>query len=375
MPEGTGVVLRPGVWLAFGLLGLILLLPLPEGLTPQGRSALVLLAFGPALWLTAAVSHEVSAILIAWLTALVLGLTADPASPQGAVLGTTKAPGAALQGFANPALALLADPLFIAAAMTMTGLDRRIALLVLIRLGSGARGILAGVILFTAILSFVVPSAPGRMAALVPIILGILAAVGLERRSRFGGLLMIAAADAASIWNIGLKTAAPQNIVGLGFVEAMLGLSVTWPQWFATAGPYAAIMSVVLYGLLLWLSPPEVEAIPGAREKIRQALSALGSMTVAEKRLGRPCSSSPLPCGPPRSSCTRWMRARPPSPPSPCCCCPGSASSPGERPRPALPGAPSCSSGSRSRSARCCSARGRQPGSPIRPSGRWDWAA
>jgi len=214
-----------------GLLGLILLLPLPEGLTPQGRSALVLLAFRPALWLTEAVSHEVSAILIAWLTALVLGLRADRASPQGAVLGTARALGAALQGFANPALALLAGPLFIAAVMTMTGLARRIALLVLIRPGSGARGILAGVILVSAILSFVVPSAPGRMAALVPIILGILAAVGLERRSRFGGFLMIAAADAASIWNIGLKTAAPQNIVGLG---------------------------------------------SGAREKIRQALSALG---------------------------------------------------------------------------------------------------
>ncbi|KAG1249764.1 hypothetical protein G6F68_013155 [Rhizopus microsporus] len=83
----------------------------------------------------------------------------------------------------RPPLALVTGALFIAAAMTFTGLDRRIALVTLSKVGTSTRRILIGCIAVTIVLSLVVPSATARSAAVVPIRMGVIAAFGhLERR-------------------------------------------------------------------------------------------------------------------------------------------------------------------------------------------------
>ena len=97
--------------------------------------------------------------------------------------------------------------------------------------------------------------------------------------------MMIATAQADSIWNVGIKTAATQNMIALGFIEKMLGKTITWMDWFIAAAPYAIIMSVVLYYLLLKLMPPEVDEIAGGKEAIARAMADLGPMRTNEKKL------------------------------------------------------------------------------------------
>ena len=41
---------------------------------------------------------------------------------------------------------------------------------------------------------------------------GIILAFGADKKSRFAGLLMITTVQAVSVWNIGIKTAAAQNM-------------------------------------------------------------------------------------------------------------------------------------------------------------------
>jgi anion transporter len=65
----------------------------------------------------------------------------------------------------------------------------------------------------------------------------------------------------------------------------MLGTTITWPEWFIAAGPFAAIMSVILYFVLLKIIPPEVKEIEGGRETIRRELAKLGPVTMNEKKL------------------------------------------------------------------------------------------
>lgn len=60
------------------------------------------------------------------------------AKPAGADMGTAAALGLALSGSSNSAVALVATACFIAAAMTATGLDRRIALVVLSRVDASS---------------------------------------------------------------------------------------------------------------------------------------------------------------------------------------------------------------------------------------------
>lgn len=77
-----------------------------------------------------------------------------------------------LSGFSNSALALVAAAMFIAAAMTITGLDKRIALFTMSKIGASSRSIIIGAIVVTIVLSLVVPSATARTACVVPIMMG-----------------------------------------------------------------------------------------------------------------------------------------------------------------------------------------------------------
>jgi len=134
---------------------------------------LAIFAFAVIAWITEAVSYEVSSVMIVAIIAILLGLAPDVAKPE-AMIGTTKALGMALGGFASTALARVAAALVIAAAMTIARLDRQ---------------------------------------------------------SRFAAAIMITVAQATSIWNIGIQTSAAQNVLAVGFMEKLLGQSVSWLEW------------------------------------------------------------------------------------------------------------------------------------------------
>jgi anion transporter len=233
---------------------------------------------------TEAVDYAISAVLITALMAFLLGMAPNVAKPA-VDLGTTAALTLALSGFANTALALVAAACFISAGMTLTGLDKRIALFILSKVGAKTNHVVIGAILVGIVLSFLVPSTTARVACIVPIIMGIIHAFGVDRRSRFAGLLMIASAQAASIWNVGVKTAAAQNMVAIGFIEKAFGQTITWTDWLIAAAPWAILMSIALYFVMMKMMPPETDEVAGGKEAIRAALKALGPMSGSEIKL------------------------------------------------------------------------------------------
>ena len=89
-------------------------------------------------------------------------------------------------------------------------------------------------------MAFLVPSTTARVACLVPIMLGIIAAFGVNKKGAFAGMLMITTVQTASIWNVGIKTAAAQNMVAVGFIEKTLQKTITWLEWFIAARPSAS---------------------------------------------------------------------------------------------------------------------------------------
>ena len=262
----------------------IMALPTPADLPVAGHRMLAILVFSVIVWMTDTISYPVSAAVIMALMAFTLGVSPDPAKPA-AMLGTSRALTIALGGFSNTALALVGGALFIAAAMMKTGLDKRIALVVLSKIGARTNRVLAGVIFVGFLLSFFVPSTTARVSCLVPIVMGIILAFGVERKSKFAGVMMIATAQADSIWNVGIKTAAAQNMIAVGFIEKQLGVSITWMDWFIAALPFAVLMSVALYFVLMKIMPPEMDEIAGGDAVVAKALAELGPMKTDEKKM------------------------------------------------------------------------------------------
>ena len=270
-------------FLAFVALAAVLLVPI-EGIEWQGQIALGMLAFAVIMWVTEAVSYPVSSVLIISLISLLVGLSADPETP-GEVFGTGPALSMALSGFSSGAVALVAAALALATAMQATGLHRRIALYVLKIAGEKTSRIVAGAIIISIILAFFVPSATARAGAVVPILLGMVAAFGLAVDSKLSALLVITAVQAVSIWNVGIKTAAAQNLVAIGFIEDQMGQTVSWGQWFLWAAPWSVLMSIALYFIMRAAIKPEVDHIEGGRALVEKQLAEMGPMTGAEKRL------------------------------------------------------------------------------------------
>ena len=219
---------------------------------------------------------------------LLLG-TAPALEPAAAAAGKTigfgKAIAMTFSGISASGTVLVGAAMFLAAAMTNTGLDKRIALTILSKVGSKTNRIVAGMIFVGFVLAFFVPSTTARVGCIIPIVLGIIAAFNLPLQSRFSALLMVATIHAASIWNIGIKTAAAQNMVALGFIEKEFGASITWLHWFIAAAPYAAIMSVVLYFVCMKMLPAEISEVKGGNETVKKAMLEMGSMSPKEKKL------------------------------------------------------------------------------------------
>lgn len=279
------IVKKAGLFAATAVLIAVLWMPPAQGLPQAGQVMLAILAFAVVVWMTEALDYAVSAVVIGALMIFLLAWAPDAAKPTGPDMGTAAALGLALSGFSNSAVALVAAACFIAAAMTATGLDRRIALLVLSKVDAGTNHIVAGAMVVGFLLSFVVPSTTARVACLVPIMMGFILAFKVDKRSRFAGLLVITAAQTASVWNIGIKTAAAQNMVAIGFIEKQFKETITWAEWFVAGAPFSALLSVAVYFIMTRMMKPEMKEIEGGQATIRAQLDAIGKMTAREWKL------------------------------------------------------------------------------------------
>ena len=135
------------------------------------------------------------------------------------------------------------------------------------------------------LLSFIVPSTTARVACLVPIMIGLILAFKVDQRSRFAGLLVITAAQTASVWNVGIKTAAAQNMVAIGFIEKQFGTSISWTEWFIAGAPFSALLSIAVIFIMTRMMKPEMKEIAGGQAAVKSQLELIGRMTVKEWKL------------------------------------------------------------------------------------------
>lgn len=207
--SGAGLPWRSlaGLGVAAALLAVACLLPPVQGLPVAGQRAIGILLFAVVLWVTEAVDYTVSAMLIVCAIILLVG-TAPALDNPANLVGIGRARDWAIAGFANNAVVLVGAALVFAAAVGTTGLDKRIALATLKLAGAETRAIFVATLAVGIVLAFLVPSATARVSAVVPIVLGIIAAFGIARDSRLAALLMIGSAQLCSVMNIGVLTAA-----------------------------------------------------------------------------------------------------------------------------------------------------------------------
>ena len=250
--------------------GMTLVLPAPAGMPQAAWIVAGLVVWMAAWWMTEAIPLTATALL----PFLVLPFAkVMPAKDTAA-------------SYFSPILFLILGGAFIAIAIERTGLHRRLAVVILDRVGSkgGPARLLLAFMMTTAILSMGISNTSAALI-MMPMALAVMAGCGLAEHDRDGlaGALPIGIAFAASIGGLGTIVGSPTNAIAVGLLDNMLGLRITFAQWSAFGIPMVLLgipLAAFIIGRFQHLSRFTVDI--GAA---RHAVASGGPLTSPERRL------------------------------------------------------------------------------------------
>ncbi|MEK7390144.1 MAG: DASS family sodium-coupled anion symporter [Elusimicrobiota bacterium] len=156
-----------------------------------------------------------------------------------------------LAPYADPVIFLFMGSFWLASAMSLHGLDRRIALSILSIpwISSGPRQMIIGVGLVSGFISMWI-SNTAATAMLLPIVLGLLASFPGRSKSRdLESRTLLMLTFGASIGGLATPIGTPPNLIGRGLLSSLAGVDLGFLDWVKMALP-ATIASLAF---IVWL--------------------------------------------------------------------------------------------------------------------------
>src|SRR5699024_3846236 len=188
--------------------------------------------------------------------------------------------------YANDTLFLFLGGFMLALGMQRWNLHRRIALRIVLLVGTRPTRLVAGLMIATALLGMWVSNTATAMM-MIPLGMSVVALVeaqpGVKENSRFGVGLMLGIAYSATLSAFGTIVASPGNVFVVAYIEENFGYRITFLQWMMFGLPLAAVFMVLGWFVItkvLW--KPELDEIPGGRQLIADELRSLGKMSAGE---------------------------------------------------------------------------------------------
>ena len=264
---------RIGLVLGPLALALAMLVPPPVGMPPGAWLVAGLTLWMAAWWMTEAVPLSVTALL----PFVVLPLA-----------GVSNAEATAATYY-SPILFLLLGGAFIALAIERTGLHRRLSLAILRMVGAdgGPERLLLAFMISAALLSMFISNTSTALI-MMPIALAVLQGAGGEeegapRQDGLYGALPMGIAFSASIGGLGTIVGSPTNAIGVGLLDKVAGVRITFAEWSL----YGVPLVLLSIPLAAWIVArvQQVAAHPFDIPAARQAIATHGEWTAPEKRL------------------------------------------------------------------------------------------
>lgn len=195
----------------------------------------------------------------------------------------------ALSGFGEPSEWLLLGAMFLARALTDTGLSRRVALLFVRRFGGSSLGFVYSLVLTDVTLAGGIPSISARSGGIILPIARSAAELYDSRpgetAGRLGGFLMAALYQASVVACAMFLTGQAGNLLAAGLAAKIAGVTVSWSSWFVAAVVPGAISCLLIPYVVYRVLPPEIKSTPAAPAFARQELHRLGRLSSSERIL------------------------------------------------------------------------------------------
>jgi len=251
------------------LFALVLGLPAPEGLTPEGQRALAIFAVAILFWVTNVIPMSVTSLF-----AIVL-------IPLLGVMSSREA----FALFGNPAVFFILGALILSAALLQSGLSARLALVFLSWFRGGPGRLLTGILVSSAFLSFWMPE-HAVAAMMFPIILEIGRSLRLKPgESSYGKALFLSLAWGAIIGGVATYLGGARNPLALGLLNDRYGISIGFFEWMAAIIPLVIVMTGAAWVTIRMFLPIDVEDVSSAEKVLLEDIRKLGPASRQEKKV------------------------------------------------------------------------------------------
>ncbi len=250
----------------------ICLLPAPQGLSCEALRLVGLASWMVVWWFSEAVPLAATALL---------------PIPFMPILGIAdQKPVAA--AYAHPIIFLFLGGFIIAAAMQRWNLHKRIALLIVLRIGTNPTRIVAGFMIATAFLSMWISN---TATAIMMFAVGLSLSEFVHKRNQdhanaalFSKSLMLGIAYAASIGGVATLIGTPPNGIFAAFLSDAYGMQITFSSWMCIGFPFVLVM-LPLCWLVLTRGAFNLRSITfdGAEDILLTELRSLGPVSKPER--------------------------------------------------------------------------------------------
>lgn len=204
--------------------------------------------------------------------------------------------GDATAPYADQNIFLFMGGFMLALGMEKWGLHQRIALLIVLLVGTKPRSLVGGFMIASATLSMWISNS-ATAVMMMPLGMSVIGLVETRLRSdsartedmqpiidRFAVCLMLGLAYAASIGGVATIIGTPPNVFLVSYLEKTFDVRIGFAQWMLFGVPFSATFLLLAWIVLTFLIYPiRLDRVPGGRELIRQRLRDLGPVTRGER--------------------------------------------------------------------------------------------
>lgn len=209
--------------------------PIPA-LPQQGYYAMVIFLVSVVLWVT-------NVLPLAITSLLVMGLLSSYQVMDNNTIYSF---------FGDSAIFFILGAFMITAAVSSTGLSRRIAYLVLGHFGRSPFRIVLYIVVLSAFMSLLMPT-HAVAALLYPLLMEIAGVLQLKKGSQLAKFMFFALCWGAVIGGVATFLGGARNPLAVGMLKSRTGIEIGFMEWFVAVGPVALVM-LLFAVVLIWLT-------------------------------------------------------------------------------------------------------------------------
>ncbi len=262
--------------------GAILLAPVPGGLDPIAWQYFALFVTVIVALILEPIPTAAIGLMGVTVAAAFLMVPAKIGTPAVAADGLRFA----LSGFSDGTVWLIFVAYMFSLGYEKTGLGKRIALLLIKRLGKSTLGLGYAVALADLAVAPFTPSNTARSGGIIfPIIKNVPPLYGSTPEQdprKIGGYVMWVAMATTCVTSSMFLTGLAPNLLALSIIEKTAKISISWTEWFVALAPACIVLFLLVPYLVYLIYPPTLKSSDDAPKWASEELAHLGPLSRRE---------------------------------------------------------------------------------------------